>query len=476
MDEQQQQDYLERKCVEYADYPDRWVKWAVSWGEGELKDCDGPDEWQNKVLCEIRDYCLALKRGENPGPLQIAVASGHGVGKSVLVALIIDWFLSCRANPQVVVTANTETQLTTKTWRTVARWLSNLINADWFNWTATKLALKEQPESSYASAVPWSENNPDAFAGTHDKNVLVIFDEASKIHDIIWEKVDGAMSTRGAMWLCFGNPTRSTGRFYDCFHKYKKFWRTFQIDARTSKFADPKYIERYLEQFGEDSDRTRYQIYGQFPRASSRQLIPTEAVQKAMEHEMDPEAWQYLPRVLGCDIARFGDCNTVLIERQGRKVYPPEVLPKMDLMATADAIASKIRTGHYMTVFVDGSGLGAGVVDRLRQLGFQVVDVNGGNASLNPRYLNKRAEMWSEMAEFIIGLCELPKDQRLKDELTCVEYGHTDKGRLRLDRKEDILDTHGFSPDRADALALTFAYPVGEEDFEGEVDPKVYAD
>jgi hypothetical protein len=152
-------------------------------------------------------------------------------------------------------------------------------------------------------------------------------------------------------------------------------------------------------------------------------------------------------------------------------------LPKQDLVKTAHHVAEAIKRERPLQVFVDGSGIGAGVVDMLRQLNFSVVDVNGGNSSLNPRFLNKRAEMWYEGKEFIEGLCELPPDQKLKEELTCVEYDFTDKGRIRLDRKSDIQEQYGFSPDRADALMLTFAYPVADFGSEGiEVDPKVFSD
>jgi hypothetical protein len=466
---------LEDLCVKCMDRPALFVRGFLPWGEGDLAASDGPDVWQDEVMAEIAAYCAKLRRGENPGPLQLAVASGHGVGKSALVSWLILWFMSTRTHPQVVVTANTETQLLTKTWRTLSRWHKMSAIRHWFDWTATKLAYVKSPEDWYAAAIPWSENNPEAFAGTHDKNVLVIFDEASKISDVIWEKIDGAMSTRGAMWICFGNPTRTSGRFYDCFHKYKKWWVTRQVDARDCRHADKVYIERYLAQFGDTADRTKVQIYGQFPSASTRQLIPTAAVEKCMAHET--EGWEYLPKVMGVDVARFGENSTVICWRQGRKVYPMEVLPKQDLMQTAHHVAEAIKRERPVQVFVDGAGIGAGVVDRLRQLNFQVVDVNGGNSSLNPRYLNKRAEMWDEMKEFIIGLCELPPDSQLKDELTVVEYGHTDRGRIRLDRKEDIMDDHGFSPDRADALALTFAYPIADYSETGlTLEPKVYED
>jgi hypothetical protein len=204
-------------------------------------------------------------------------------------------------------------------------------------------------------------------------------------------------------------------------------------------------------------------------------LISTEAVEKCQQKEA--EGWEYLPKVMGVDIARFGENSSTICVRQGRKVFPIEVLPKQDLMQTAHRVAEAIKEHRPIQTFVDGSGIGAGVVDRLRQLNFNVVDVNGGNSSLNPRFLNKRAEMWWECKEFIEAGCELPKDQKLKDELTCVEYDYTDKGRIRLDRKTDIMEKYGFSPDRADALTMTFAYPVADFTDQGvELDPKIYED
>jgi hypothetical protein len=177
------------------------------------------------------------------------------------------------------------------------------------------------------------------------------------------------------------------------------------------------------------------------------------------------------------DIARFGENASTICLRRGRKVYEIDVLPKQDLMATAHYVAEVIKRERPVQVFVDGSGIGAGVVDRLRQLNYSVVDVNGGNQSLNPRFLNKRAEMWHEMKEFVEGLCELPPDAKLKEELTCVSYDFTDKGRIRLDRKSDIMDEFGFSPDRADALAMTFAYPLADFGEEGiRLEPQTYED
>jgi hypothetical protein len=463
---------LQAACVRFADDPEGFTRYMHDWGVGQLSDWKGPDTWHCEVFQAIKEYL----EGPSTTPLCIAICSGHGAAKTAFVAWLIRWFMSCRAHPQVVCTANTEAQLTTKTWREIAKWHKLSANADWFEWTATSYYLKAHPDTWKANAIPWSENNTEAFAGTHEENVLVVFDEASKISDKIWEVTDGVFTTNKNIWVVCGNGTRNVGRFYDCFNKNKAYWRTWNIDSRTAQAANKDYLDRLVEQYGgEDTDEARVRVRGLFPRTSTRQLISTDAVEKCQVHEA--QGWEYLPKVIGVDIARFGENSSTICIRQGRKVYPIDVLPKQDLMATAHYVAEVIKKERPVQVFVDGSGIGAGVVDRLRQLNFQVVDVNGGNQSMNPRFLNKRAEMWWEMKEYVEGLCELPPDKRLKEELTCVEYSFTDKGRIRLERKEDILDEYGFSPDRADALAMTFAYPIADFSETGvELEPPIYQD
>lgn len=481
MNRKQIDEALQEACVRFANDPFGFTMFMWDWKNGQLQEWEGPDWWHREVYQAIHDYL----EGDDPLPLRIAVASGHGAGKTFLSASLIHWFMSCRPHPQVVCTANTESQLTTRTWREVAKWHKLALNSNWFDWTATSYFLKAHPETWRANAIPWSENNTEAFAGTHEENVLVVFDEASKISDKIWEVTDGVLTTKKNIWVAFGNGTRNAGRFYDCFHKHKKSehnphgWLTWNIDSRTCKASTllgTGYLESLIKQYGgEDSDQSRVRVRGLFPRTATRQLISTEAVEKCQRHET--EGWELLPKVMGVDVARFGDNSSTICIRQGRKVFPIEVLPKMDLMQTAHHVAEVIKRERPIQIFVDGSGIGAGVVDRLRQLNFSVTDVNGGNSSLNPRFLNKRAEMWWEMKESIEGLMELPIDGQLKDELTCVEYDYTDKGRIRLDRKADIMEEHGFSPDRADSLAMTYAYPVSDfSEMTNELDPKAYED
>lgn len=464
---------LQEACVRYADDPGGFDRFMYDWGVGQLAGWEPQDWWHKEVDDAITEYL----RGPETMPLCIAVSSGHGAAKTSYVARRMHWFMSCRAHPQVVCTANTESQLITKTWRELAKWHKLSANKHWFDWTATSFYLKSHPETWKAHAIPWSENNTEAFAGTHEENVLVVFDEASKISDKIWEVTDGVFTTKKNIWMVFGNGTRNVGRFYDCFHKLKgKPWLTWTVDSRTCRAANKPYLERLIEQYGgEDTDQARVRVRGLFPKTATRQLISTEAVDECMKHQA--EGWEYMPKVMGVDIARFGENSSTICIRQGRKVSEIQVLPKQDLMATAHHVAEVIRSERPLQTFVDGSGIGAGVVDRLRQLGFQIVDVNGGNQSLNPRFLNKRAEMWWTGKEFIEAGCELPPDPRLKEELTCVEYDYTDKGRIRLDRKQDIQSEYGFSPDRADALMLTFAYPVADfGDSAERLEPPVYED
>ena len=193
-------------CV---DDPLRFVLAAFPWGEpGTLLAHEtGPDTWQMAVLEEMRVHIQT-----STVAFRKAVASGHGVGKSALTSWIILWFLATHPHPQAVVTANTGTQLNTKTWRELAKWLQLSLYAETFAWTATKCYHRQHPATWFVAAVPWRADRPEAFAGTHEKHVLVIKDEASAIDDIIWENVEGAMTTPSAFWLAFANPTRNSGR------------------------------------------------------------------------------------------------------------------------------------------------------------------------------------------------------------------------------------------------------------------------
>lgn len=447
---------LQEHIARFVYDPLGFIRFALPWGEpGVLEKHTGPDEWQAKLMMELG---AQLKAGQ-AGSINMATASGHGVGKSSLVAWLVLWFMSTRPHPQIVVTANTREQLLKKTFRELAVWHKKIINAHWFTWTATKFYHVDHPETWFAAAVPWSAENPEAFAGTHAEHVLVIFDEASGISDIIWEVTEGAMTTPGAAWLAFGNPTRNTGRFRECFGRYAHRWTTYRVDSRTAKMTNKAQLQQWIDDYGEDSDFARIRIKGEFPRAGSTQFIPSDLVERGMRNAVvvDPQA----VRVLGVDVARFGDDQTVFCQRLGQKVLPLQRFRELDTMQVASLAAELIDLWQPDCTFVDGGGLGGGVVDRLRQLNYRVIDVqSGASPDDKEKYLNKRAEMWGRMRDWLKGDIQLPEDDGLKSALIGLEYGFSTKNAIQLEKKEDMKKRGLASPDEADALAMTFADPV----------------
>lgn len=373
------------------------------------------------------------------------------------VAWLILWAMSTRPHINGVVTANTFPQLNTKTWRELAVWHKRAINGGWFQWTATKFFHKAHPETWFVSPIANSEHNSEAFAGQHGRHSLIIYDEASAIPDVIWEVSSGVNDPR-AMWFAFGNPTQNTGRFKECFGRFRSRWNTRHVDSRDCKMPNKEELQKDVEAYGEDSDFVRVRIKGEFPRVGSTQFISAEVVEQAMQRKVDVPLGT--PKLLGVDVARFGDDQTVIVRRHGRKVEKLTKLRELDTMQVAARVAEIIKNEHPNAVFVDGVGIGAGVVDRLRHLGYEIIEVLAGakpDEQNKAVYFNKRAEMWGRMREWLSG-AGLPEDRELVDDLIGLEYGYDTQMRIQLEKKEDMKKRGLASPDCADALALTFAY------------------
>lgn len=442
--------------------PYGFVMFAFPWGVAgtRLAKQQGPDDWQIEVLVTLGEMLRAGIGLSDALPVLLAVASGHGIGKTALISWIILWFISTRAHPQIVVTAGKKDQLMGKTWRELAKWHRMSINAAWFEWRATKLENVLYPETWNAVAIAWSKNAPENFAGTHEEHVLVIFDEASAIDDCIWEVTDGAMTTPGAIWIAFGNPTRNNGRFAQCFGKFRALWKTWHIDSRTAKMANRRLLDMWVELYGEDSDFVRVRVRGQFPRAGDLQFISSEDTAAAVGRPA--VGFEAYGRVLSMDVARHGMDQSVILCRQGRKITKIKKMRIPDLMQLAARAAEEIDAFKPDTVFVDATGMGWGVVDRLRQLNYtNVIGVQVGEKALNPdRFNDRRAELWYAMREWIQDGGSLPNDQELIDELTSVEYGFDGNQRYVIESKDDMKARDLPSPDTADALALSFCAPV----------------
>jgi hypothetical protein len=454
---------LAEDIAEFYDDAAGFVYYAFAWGEGELADFDGPDKWQLEQLTRVSEEF----KNDPETTIREAVASGHGIGKGTETAWIILWAMSTRPHLNGVITANTTTQLNTKTWRELALWHKRAINRHWFQWTATKFFHVDHPETWFCAAIPNTEHNSEAFAGLHAQHVLLIFDEASAIPDVIWEVSEGAMTTPRAMWFVFGNPTRNTGRFRNCFAEDRR-WHTSQIDSRTCKMTNKKEIKEWEEAYGEDSDFFRVRVKGQFPRAGTMQFVSSESVDLARYSDMPMEAYAGQPVVIGVDVARYGEDKTVISVRQGRKLHPQMKFRELNTMEVAAIVGGVIntykKTGLLAAVFVDEVGIGAGVVDRLRQLGYEVIGVNGGLKPIDDKtYYNKRAEMWGRMRNWLRDGADIPiDDSELRTSLIGVEYGFDEKERIRLERKQDMKKRGMPSPDEADSLSVTFAEDIGD--------------
>lgn len=457
---------LIEEAARYSLDPLGFVLFSFPWGSGELTNYgDGPDDWQRGVL---EDIGKALRAGASvQDAVQIAVASGHGIGKSALVAWIILWAVTTYEGTKGVVTANTENQLKTKTWAEVAKWYRLMLFRHWFTLTATALfSVDPDHEKTWRiDMVAWSERNTEAFAGLHNhgSRILLVFDEGSAIPDLIWEVAEGALTDEDTqiVWAVFGNPTRNIGRFRECFGKYKHRWTTRQIDSRTVRMTNKRQLAQWVEDRGEDSDFVRVRVRGVFPTAGSNALLGPDEVDASMA--LPPYKQDMLDQhaeVLGVDVARQGDDSSAVARRRGPQAWPIKPLRIPDTTLVAAQVGIIMAEVDPDAVFVDATGgYGVGVVDSMRQANHSPIEVYFNGTALDRRYFNKRSEMYFLLAKWIRAGGALPDDPELKEELLAMTY--TFQGdKFRLDSKDDVKLILGRSPDKADALALTFAMPV----------------
>lgn len=455
--------------AQFYNDPLGFVLWAFPWGEGDLEG-EYPDRWQIAVMEDIR---MALERNEalppeERIPIQIAVASGHGIGKTALMAWLNLWFMSTNRDPRIVVTANTFNQLSGKTWAELSKWHNMMLHKHLFKWTATRYFCLENPAEWKSDATPWSKHTSEGFAGTHAKAVLYLFDEASAIEDTIWDVSEGAMTTERCLWIVFGNPTRNTGRFRACFGKFRHRWITRSIDSRTARKTNKAKIQQWIDDYGLDSDFVRVRVLGKFPRQASNQLISEEDVEFC-QNEYEAVGFELYPISICCDVARFGDDLSTIGAYQGKKTHELRAYSGQNVVQVASLVAECYRYHRNNTpshikirIFVDDIGVGGGVTDILKTWGLPVTPVNSGAKADDPeKFLNKRAEMWWRGAQAIKGGFELPEEPRLKDDLINIEYFMTPNGqKIQLEAVKDLKERGLPSPDFGTNFVLQFAYPL----------------
>lgn len=468
---------LVEELAQFSSDPLGFVLFAFPWGEpGELSASFGPELWQEELLRELGEGLITVEEA-----ILLARTSGHGIGKSACVAWIILWAMSTFEDTKGVVTANTENQLKTKTWVELAKWYRLFIGKELFKMTATALFSRDPDhETTWRfDMVPWSERNTEAFAGLHNagKRILVVYDEASAIPDLIWEVTEGALTDKNTqiIWCCFGNPTRNTGRFRECFKggRFAHRWRSSAVDSRAVSITNKEQIAKWIADYGEDHDFVRIRVRGVFPRVDTTSFISYEDASEAVGRVVEPYSGTV---VLGVDVGRFGDDPSVIYPRKGRDAssLPVEIYPQIDTMSLAGKISACFARHHASIVMVDSGGVGGGVVDRLRQLRIPVMEVDFGSKAdgTNPddgaKYANKRAEIWGALRTWLktgsVPALSIPGDDQLTlvDEFIGPGFGMNTKEEIQLESKKEMRKRGVASPNIADALACTFAFPVYE--------------
>jgi len=482
------------------DNPLAFVRYVFPWGvKGTpLEHFSGPRKWQREILQDITDHIktnneLANNKSNptsnpvsNPTSnqeimykvLQEAISSGRGIGKSALVSWLTIWMLTTRIGSTTIISANSENQLRSITWAEITKWLAMSLNSHWFEVSATRLApakwLTELVEGDLKKGTRywgvegrlWSEENPDAYAGVHNYDgVLVIFDEASGIADPIWSVTGGFFTenTPNRFWLAFSNPRRNTGYFYECFNSKRDFWATRVVDARTVEGTDKAVYERIIQEYGSESSQAHVEVYGMFPSEGDDQFIPADIVDEAMGRDKYKD--ETAPIIIGVDPARFGADATVIAIRQGRDIVKIMRHRGDDTMTVVGHIIEAIEEWKPALVVIDEGGLGAGIVDRLKEQRYKIKGVNFGNKSASPiMYGNKRAEMWGKMKDWL-RTASIPKDRFLKTDLISPMIKPDSKGTIFLESKKDMKARGLASPDAADAICVTFAFPVAHREY-----------
>ena len=453
----------------FYDDPLGHVLFSYPWGSGSLKGFEGPDDWARDFLIDVGNE--VKDRGFDGytavAPIQFSTASGHGIGKSALTAWLIRWIMDTRPHCKGVVTANTAEQLRTKTWSELAKWHHMGITKHWYTLNAGAGSLSMyhngHRETWRVDAQTCREENSESFAGLHAANStpFYIFDEASAVPDKIFEVREGGLTDGEPMTFDFGNPTRNSGRFFENMQgRFRHRYKRRHIDSRSVRITNKALFDAWIEDYGIDSDFVKVRVLGQFPDAGDLQFVPASLVRQNIL--IDVVVSPHDPLIMGVDVARFGDDQSVIWLRQGRDAESQGSYKYrgMDTMTLAARVVELANAKRVDAVFIDGGGVGGGVVDRCRQLGLDVIEVNFGGKATQPGLANMRAQMWYNMREALKAGVRLPNDEDLISDLTGLQYGYTLDNRIKLEAKEDAKKRGLSSPDPADALALTYCMPV----------------
>ena len=404
---------------------------------------------------------------------KISIASGHGTGKTSLLAGLDLWFLSTHTDCKVPCTAPSGHQLYDNLWGEISKWhqqMGTIFRRELFVGT-DRLFILDDPKLRFSVARTARKETPEALQGFHAKNLMFLIDEASGIPDTIFQVAEGSLSTKGAKQILAGNPTRAEGYFFDSHHKDRAEWKCFTLSSEESPFVTKNYCEKMAKKWGKESNIYKVRVLGQFPDFSDDTLIPMSDVTSAWARDIVPGG----KKIAGLDVARFGDDATSLVMREGKKVIYVDQWRQKDLVETCGKVLYVFNMiSKFDTIYVDSIGVGAGAVDILKGLHLPVVGVNVAEASPSSgeKFNRLRDELWWRSKEFFAEKqCSfsdtLPEElyDDLVGQLTAIKYSFTGTGKIKVEGKDEMKARGYPSPNIADALNLTLAegLPLGKE-------------
>jgi len=478
---------VQRELAEFNDDPLGFVMCAYPWGEGELAGEVGPRSHQVKFLDELGAHLRNPETRYNP--FRKAISSGHGIGKTAEISWLTHWGLSTFEDCKVILMAGTGDQLKTKTQPEVAKWFRLGANAELFEVNVTSIKVLEEGHATTwrADFTTWSEENPQASAGAHNrrKRLIIIYEEAAGIPDVIWKTQEGAMTDADTeiIWIAISQCTRSEGFFFEAvFGNQRHRWNPEIIDSRTVEGINVDEINTDIEIYGENSDHVRVRWLGLFPLAGEGKFIDLEMVQQAQERDIPTFNDDAI--IAGVDLSWGGSDDTVIRFRRGldaRSIPPIKIRgqytknPATIREKLADVLRSKYDGEPVSMMFLDNSGIGGNagaILAGLLQLGFQnVMGVNFGDQAINDKfYVLRRDEMWGEMKDWLRNGGCIDNDPELKADLQKPILMSDREQRIKLEPKDVMkkrlakMGLDSASPDDGDALGLTFAMPVSRKE------------
>lgn len=436
-----------------------------------------PNPWLEFLARYAEDPVLFVREvlGADPHPNQLAMLeaygrrerlismrSGHRVGKTTTLAWIIIHQLVVRCPQKTVCTAPTTKQLFEALRAETVMWFGRLpghIQA-LYEVKSEEIILRKAPAESFVSFRTSSAEKPEALAGVHSEWVLLICDEASGIPEAIFEGAIGSLAGKNVIQILAGNPVRRSGLFYDTFHKLRSRWTTFHVSCVGHPNVTPAFIEDVASRYGERSNAYRVRVLGEFPLADDDTVIPYELIESALHRDV---AGKQVTSTWGLDVARKGRDACALAKRRGNVLEEKvRIWRGKDTMETVGIVKSawdETPIGRRpLYIFVDAIGLGAGVADRLRELGLPAISVNvSETAALSEKYERLRSELWFKGRDFLDKKdCSLAGDEDLAFELALPIFDYTSSGKLKVEEKKlTVKRTGEQSPNRADAFLLT---------------------